>query len=314
MPESFPYVFLICVNLRNLRIFLSALRSRPARMIENVIQKLQIGSADIFASYPVLFGYVYGSYATGTAHPFSDLDIGVYIEPEAVERTLEIELDLALALDKHLGHRIETDVRCLNALPLNFVGQILSESILFYSRDENLRIDFEVRTRKKYFDFMPVLQAYHKAYITRPFDRQVGERWLSRKKLSPSLKCSISFLASFDNFRRQKLETYLKDVVLIGSMRYYLQVSIECCLDVAAHVISSERYRAPKDYADTFTVLEENGIIPAELGHRLRQMAKFRNRLVHLYGEIDDQAVYRIAREDLDDIEAFKTAILKTAI
>lgn len=122
------------------------------------------------------------------------------------------------------------------------------------------------------------------------------------------------FLAVLRQLSQTELEAYLKDVVLIGSMRYYLQVSIECCLDVAAHVISSERYRAPKDYADTFTVLEENGIIPAELGHRLRQMAKFRNRLIHLYGEIDDQAVYRIACEDLDDIEAFKTAILKTTI
>ena len=119
------------------------------------------------------------------------------------------------------------------------------------------------------------------------------------------------FLVVLRQLSQTEVDAYLKDVVLIGSMRYYLQVSIECCLDVAAHVISSERFRAPKDYADTFTVLEEQGIIPAELGHRLRQMAKFRNRLVHLYGEIDDQAVHRIAREDLGDIEAFKIAILK---
>jgi uncharacterized protein YutE (UPF0331/DUF86 family) len=79
---------------------------------------------------------------------------------------------------------------------------------------------------------------------------------------------------------------------------------------VAAHVVASERYRAPKDYADTFKVLEEQKIIAPELAHRLRQMAKFRNRLVHLYGEIDDRAVYRIAREDLKDMEEFKKLIL----
>jgi uncharacterized protein YutE (UPF0331/DUF86 family) len=105
-------------------------------------------------------------------------------------------------------------------------------------------------------------------------------------------------------------ETFLTDPVLIGSMRYYLQVSIECCLDVASHVISSEKFRAPKDYADTFSVLEEEKIITPELTHRLRQMAKFRNRLVHLYGEIDDRAVYLIAGDNLSDIEEFKTAIL----
>ena len=134
-------------------------------MIENVIQKLQMGSAGVFTGYPVLFAYVYGSCATGTNHPFSDVDIGVYIEPDTVDSALAIELDLSLALDKLLEHNIETDVRCLNTLPLNFVGQVLAESILIYSRDESSRVDFEVRTRMKYFDFVPVLQGYHGAYI-----------------------------------------------------------------------------------------------------------------------------------------------------
>jgi uncharacterized protein YutE (UPF0331/DUF86 family) len=107
------------------------------------------------------------------------------------------------------------------------------------------------------------------------------------------------------------VEEFVKDKVLIGSMRYYLQVSIECCLDVANHVIASERYRAPKDYSDTFAVLEEEGIISADLAGRLRQMAKFRNRLVHLYGEIDDKQVHGIARTDLGDIERFRKSIIK---
>jgi len=54
---------------------------------------------------------------------------------------------------------------------------------------------------------------------------------------------------------------FLEDKILIGSAKYYLQVSIECCLDVANHVIASEKYRAPRDYADTFAVLGESGVI-----------------------------------------------------
>ena len=119
------------------------------------------------------------------------------------------------------------------------------------------------------------------------------------------------FLQVLRDLSETEQTKFLADSVLIGSMRYYLQVSIECCLDVASHVIASERYRAPKDYADTFKVLEEQEVVSRQLAHKLQQMAKFRNRLVHLYGEIDDQAVYRIAREDLTDIEDFKTAILE---
>jgi len=56
---------------------------------------------------------------------------------------------------------------------------------------------------------------------------------------------------------------------------------------------------------------EEEGLISPELVQRLRQMAKFRNRLVHLYGEIDNAYVYKFIKEDLKDIEKFKSIIVK---
>lgn len=106
-------------------------------------------------------------------------------------------------------------------------------------------------------------------------------------------------------------EAFLKDKIMIGSAKYYLQISIECCLDVANHIIASEHLRAPRDYADSFMVIEEEGLISPELAQRLRQMAKFRNRLVHLYGEIDDAYVYEFIHKDLKDIEEFKSIIIK---
>ena len=106
-------------------------------------------------------------------------------------------------------------------------------------------------------------------------------------------------------------EEFLRDKILIGSLRYYLQVSVESCLDVANHVISSEKFRAPKDYADSFTVLQEESVISPALSTRLRQMAKFRNRLVHLYGEIDDRRVHTSLLHDLEDIRQFKAMIAK---
>jgi uncharacterized protein YutE (UPF0331/DUF86 family) len=110
------------------------------------------------------------------------------------------------------------------------------------------------------------------------------------------------------------VDNFLKDKIIAGSAKYYLQVSIECCLDVVNHIIASERFRAPKDYADSFKIIEEQGLVSAELGTKLRQMAKFRNRLVHLYGEIEDSYVYQFIQEDLKDIEQLRTIILKKYI
>jgi len=110
------------------------------------------------------------------------------------------------------------------------------------------------------------------------------------------------YLAVLKDIGKMPKDKFLKEKIVIGSAKYYLQVSIESCLDVANHIIASEQYRVPQDYSDSFKVLDENHIIPHELTKKLRQMAKFRKRLVHPYGEIDNQYVYHIIHEDLNDI------------
>ncbi|MFZ0134544.1 MAG: DUF86 domain-containing protein [Desulfobacterales bacterium] len=119
------------------------------------------------------------------------------------------------------------------------------------------------------------------------------------------------FLELLKQIGSTKEDQFVNDKILIGSAKYYLQVSIEACLDVANHIIASERLRAPKDYADSFSVLNEAGFISTELCRKLRQMAKFRNRLVHLYSEIDNNYIYGFIQNNLDDFLLFKKAITK---
>jgi len=53
-------------------------------MISSEVDKtkkiFQDKAPEILKNYPVLFGYLYGSYARGDVHPFSDVDIGIYLE------------------------------------------------------------------------------------------------------------------------------------------------------------------------------------------------------------------------------------------
>ena len=131
------------------------------------------------------------------------------------------------------------------------------------------------------------------------------------EKISNKLKQIDEFLELLNQIGSTKEDQFVNDKILIGSAKYYLQVSIEACLDVANHIIASERLRAPKDYADSFSVLNETGFISTELCRKLRQMAKFRNRLVHLYSEIDNNYIYGFIRNDLNDFLLFKKAITK---
>jgi uncharacterized protein YutE (UPF0331/DUF86 family) len=134
---------------------------------------------------------------------------------------------------------------------------------------------------------------------------------VSVEKINDKLKQLDEFLAILKDVPKASRDEFLNDKILMGGAKYYLQVSIECCLDIANHIIAAECFRAPKDYADSFKVLEENQVLDENLGIKLRQMAKFRNRLVHLYGEIDDAYVYQFIEKDLQDILAFKSLIAR---
>lgn len=120
---------------------------------------------DLLGRHPVLFSYLYGSYATGLVHPFSDLDIGIYAEKISRRQCLKLEMSLALEIDKGLEHVVASEVRVMNDLPLVVTGNIITEGILIFSKNEVMRVDFETSIRSAYFDFLPVLHAYQNAYM-----------------------------------------------------------------------------------------------------------------------------------------------------
>lgn len=103
----------------------------------------------------------------------------------------------------------------------------------------------------------------------------------------------------------------IKDPHLIASAKYHLIVGIEAAIDLANHLIAKNRWRAPEDYADTFRIMEEQGLIDAEFSARLQRMARFRNRLIHIYRDVDNEIIYNLLQEDICDIEEFLTEYLR---
>ncbi len=91
-------------------------------------------------------------------------------------------------------------------------------------------------------------------------------------------------------------EKFLNDPDKIDSAKYNFIIAIEAAIDICNHIISQNGFRPPQDYADTFKVLTEQGIFENEFLTPLRNMVKFRNRLVHIYWEVDSKEIYLIFR------------------
>jgi len=121
-------------------------------------------------------------------------------------------------------------------------------------------------------------------------------------KLSSEVFSSLDMLKELSKLPK---DDFLEDKFKIASAKYFLIVSIEATIDMCNHLISRNRFRIPESYADTFNVMAEKRVISEDLMEKLIEMAKFRNRLVHIYWEVDDEVIYDIIREDIQDIEEF---------
>jgi uncharacterized protein YutE (UPF0331/DUF86 family) len=122
------------------------------------------------------------------------------------------------------------------------------------------------------------------------------------------LKGYVGKLAQLAAFGR---EEFLSDFTKVESSKHLFQVSVECCLNVSNHIIASKRFRSPKNYAESFEILSEQGIVPKTFLPTLRQMVQFRNRLVHLYWDVDAEVIHEILQKNLPDFDTFTEYILE---
>jgi hypothetical protein len=121
------------------------------------------GVDDLFAQAGVRFAYLFGSRAAGTQHSTSDADIAVM-----PDRPLDLLAEGVLAdrLASALGVP-SVDLVDLSRAPLLLRGRVVQEGRVLYRGDEPARVEFEIRTRTEYFDFLPSQREHRDAYLRR---------------------------------------------------------------------------------------------------------------------------------------------------
>lgn len=126
---------------------------------------------------------------------------------------------------------------------------------------------------------------------------------LIRKKLSQIETC----LSELRRLARPELME--SDVRERRFIEHTLQVAIQAALDVASHVVSDERLGEPPTNRALFDLLAgADWIEPTQTGP-LKNMAGFRDVVVHGYDDVDLDVVRSILTSNLTDLEMFVSAI-----
>lgn len=86
--------------------------------------------------------------------------------------------------------------------------------------------------------------------------------------------------------------------------------SVEACIDISNHIIATRGLRRPTDYKDIFLIMWEEDILDKTLSLKMQEMAKFRNVLVHRYIDIENEKLFSLMINEIDDFTDFIKQIL----
>lgn len=109
--------------------------------------------------------------------------------------------------------------------------------------------------------------------------------------------------------RDTDLHTFLKDIDRQESILFNLQMAVQNCVDIAAHIVSDEGFGVPGSTNEMFYLLEENGFLHSELTEKIVKAVGFRNFIVHEYAKLDLEQVFEISHEDINDFNEYLKAI-----
>lgn len=103
--------------------------------------------------------------------------------------------------------------------------------------------------------------------------------------------------------------------ILLGALKYNFILAIESILDIGSHILVENFSAAPDNYEDVIKLLAQNTVITQDLAKKNSGMAKFRNKLIHEYAEIDKSKVLsylKFAPKQFEEFDkAFKSFISK---
>jgi len=113
-------------------------------------------------------------------------------------------------------------------------------------------------------------------------------------------------ILELEKYKAMDLEEFLKDNNNYNLSAYHLRVALEAILIIATHILSRiPQNGKKKDYTQIILSLADYNVLPKEFSQKIKGMAGYRNRIVHLYWKIEPKELLSVIKENLEDFEKF---------
>lgn len=138
---------------------------------------------------------------------------------------------------------------------------------------------------------------------------------MTDKRIEEHLQRLNGYIIRLKKYADRNIDEFISDDTIVYAAERNLQLAIETCLNIGNRFISisqfEEQVKIPENYSDIFEQLARLNVIDTHKLNDFINMARFRNRLVHVYWEIDSHLLHKYLNENLSDFEYFFNAVVK---
>ena len=104
---------------------------------------------------------------------------------------------------------------------------------------------------------------------------------------------------------------FLSDPRNAASAESYLRRGLEALMDLGRHMLAKGFGKAVAEYKEIPIELKKCGVLQEAEAKIMRELAGYRNRMVHFYDEVTTEELYQICHEQLDNVEKILAKILE---
>lgn len=134
---------------------------------------------------------------------------------------------------------------------------------------------------------------------------------INREYLLEQFRLVEEYLRRARGIAGRSREEYLVDANAVDASVRQIQVLFETCHNIGKHLISRNSWRVPTSKAETFEILAEQGVLPEELAESFLAAARFRNLVTYQTAIVQDEIVYTVLQNNLDDFERFLSCVAR---
>ncbi|MFO7876678.1 MAG: DUF86 domain-containing protein [Desulfovermiculus sp.] len=127
---------------------------------------------------------------------------------------------------------------------------------------------------------------------------------VSQRIVADRISWVQTMLADIQSLPLESFEQFTQERRTMWAAESCMRRALEAMLDLGRHVAAKGLGKGVSEYKEIASHLAQAGILSAETAQLMKQMAGYRNRLVHFYHEVSTEELYTLCANNLEDIRA----------